>query len=63
MRVRPRHVQCTQCNMINGNLLKLDIGCAVQLDYESGAILLLLMAVDLVLHVTRGLLKTLIVIQ
>ena len=49
--------------MINGNLLKLGIGCAVQLDYESGAILLLLMAVDLVLHVTRGLLKALIAIQ
>ena len=49
--------------MINGNLLKLDIGCAVQLDYESGAILLLLMAVDLVLHVTQGVLKMLIVIR
>ena len=31
--------------MINDNLLELDIGCAVQLDYKSGAILLLLMAV------------------
>ena len=45
--------------MINENLLELDIGCAVQLDCKSGAILLLLMAVDLVLHVTRGLLKRL----
>ena len=49
--------------MINENLLELDIGCAVQLDYKSGAILLLLMAVDLVLHVTQGVLKMLIVIQ